>query len=416
MSLRKLAYLSALVFTFIMPWERNIAVPGLGALGTPVGLLMVLLAVVSTFQNYRFKLRPPPVFMMLMGIFIFWSFATYFWSFDPAATLRRSTTYLQLFVMILVLWHLVRTAQERQALMQAYVMGAYVAVVAVIANFLMGNAQMVGSVSARYSFAGSNPNWLALSLALALPMAWYLVMQRQSSFWTVVNVGYLALGVLAIALTGSRGGFITSVVALSIIPMSYWHLSLWRKVALLVLLGGALYGAFVMLPQTNLDRLMSASEEITEGTMTGRTRIWEAGLDLLEADGRIALWGVGSGAFQEAVEPLLGGRGRPAHNAYLSVFVDLGFVGLLLFLAHFALSLLPTLSLAGPQRIFSIVLCMTLFVSLIPANMESQKPVWFVFVLLMLQRAYVLGATRAPLPDSQAVSFTGNRPEVPASS
>ena len=413
--LRQLTYLTVLVFTFIMPWERNIAVPGAGALGTPVGLLMVLLAVLSSFRDYKFKLRQPPAFMLLMGIFIFWSFLTYFWSFAPGATLGRSITYMQLFVMLLVYWQLVRTLQERQAVMQAYVLGAYVAVLAVIINFLMGNAHLVGSSSARYSFAGSNPNWLALSLALALPMAWHLIMQRKSTWWMIVNGGYLALGILAIALTGSRGGFITSVVALSIIPLSYWHLSLWRKLALLVLLGGALYGAFVTLPQANLERLMSATDEITEGTMTGRTRIWEAGLDLLEHDGRIALWGVGSGAFRQAVEPILGGYGRPAHNAYLSVFVEMGFVGLLLFLLHFAVALLPTLSLTGPPRIFSVVLCMTLFVSLIPANMEHQKPVWFVFILLMLQRAYVLGTVQAGLAHRTASSLTDSRSDVPVS-
>ena len=394
--MQRIAFWALLVFIFMLPWERNIAIPGAGAVGTPFGALAFLLTVFSLVHHQRIRFRAPSLLLVVMGLFILWSILTYFWSINPAVTLSRSVTYFQLFIMMWLIWQLGRNESERALLLQAYVCGAYVAVFVVLLSFLRGEAYHVGFSGTRYSFGSGDPNYMAAALAVGIPMAWYLVLSCRQGFLQVLNFIYIPAAVLTIGLTGSRGGAITAIVALLVIPLTYWHLSTWRKIILLACMAAGLYSAFILLPQATLDRMLDAPEEVTSGTLTGRTVIWGAGLKILEHHSAAPVIGVGSGGFPYAVEPFLG-EARAPHSAYLSILVGNGMIGIGLLLSLFVVVIIPNFTVKGPWRLFSFVLWFALAVAIIPINWENQKVMWFVLTVLTLQRAYVLdGSAQVP--------------------
>lgn len=396
--MHRLAFGALLLLSFSIPWERNVPVPGLGAFGTLIGIIALLLGVAYVFEEQNLKLRAPSLFVVVMMLFVLWSAVGYYWSIVPNSTLIRSSTYLQLLVMVWLIWQLCRTQKEHLSLIQAYIFGAHFTVFLVLINFLSGNPYGDGYLSStRYTVtggAGGDPNYVAAGLALGLPMAWHLVISsRKGGFLYWFNLLYLPMAIFTIGLTGSRGGFITALVAMSIIPFTYWYLSIWRKILLIAALGITLYGAFILLPQATLERISGISTDIAEEDLANRQNIWRANFELLRQNQMVSIIGVGSGGDKAAVEPYLN-QYSAAHNTYLGVFVENGFVGLSLFLLLLVIALVPNLYLKPPSRTFYIVLWLSLLVVITPLSWLNVKGLWFTLALLMTQKAYVLTAPR----------------------
>lgn len=391
---QKSAFVALWLFVFAIPWERSVVIPGLGGAGSLLGLVAIFLGFLSIFGRGRLGLRAPSVFLVVMGGFVLWSAASIFWSLDPGRAIGRTITYVQLLVVVWLIWQLCNSHERHLALIQAYVLGAYVSLVSVLISFALGSPLE----AERYSGLDSNPNWLAIAIAIGIPMAWHLSTLRRADLRFWLNLAYVPLAVLAIGLTASRGGFLASLVALSLIPLTYGGLVVWRKVFLFALLAGALYGAFTLLPEANIQRLAETSSEISEGDLTSRRFIWEAGLSAFDER---PLRGFGSGNFPEVIEGTLGYAKSP-HNAFVSVLVELGLIGVALFVSLLLLAVAPMLS-SAPHRAFYVVLWLTLLVGMLPANWEYHKATWFVVALLTTHRAYTFGsvgrtAERANVP------------------
>jgi O-antigen ligase len=238
---------------------------------------------------------------------------------------------------------------------------------------------------------------MAMILALALPMAWYLGMNYRQPLLRWVCRAYLPLGLLALGLTGSRGGLVTAVVGLLIVPLSMTTLSPARLATAIAVLGlsGALAVAYV--PNTMVQRLATTRESVEDLSLGGRFRIWRAGV---RAFAQRPLTGYGAGAFKRAASPWMAGEERVAHNSYLSVLVEQGLVGFLLYSAMFAAVFLALLDLPPPERRFALVLLATLATAMLPLTWEDSKPVWFILAALLgLARGQVpWRGRRAPQP------------------
>lgn len=383
------AFAALAIFVFTIPWERTVAIPFFGAAGTPIGLIAAGLAAMSLFEGPRLKLRTPSLVLVLMAIFVAWSALTYFWSVDPSRTLVGTARYAQLLIVVWLVWQLGPSAGRTSALMQAYVFGAYVSLTLVAWNFIVGNAYLTSAQSVRYTFDQANPNYLALSLAIGIPMAWHLFSTPNRTVLQIVNALYVIFAVFVIVLTASRGGFATAVVAVLIVPWSFWRLGATRMLFVFVMYAGLAYAGFGLIPEQNVDRLsLIETGEVVEGLDT-RTRIWTASLALLENEPSVMLRGAGIGAHPAAVAPYLG-RSQEAHNGFVSLAVEGGLIGVGLFVAFLLLAVAPNVGLEPQRRIFFLVLAATLVTTLLPANWEDQKAFWFGLALLTSGRSFVL--------------------------
>ena len=117
-------------------------------------------------------------------------------------------------------------------------------------------------------------------------------------------------------------------------------------------------------------------------------------------------FGYGTGMFKTAVNPY--GVNQVAHNAFLSVLVEQGLLGLLLYLSMFGMVGLSILRLRSFDRRFALVLYATTFVAMLPLTWEDDKAVWFIMAALVglanappvavPQRAWVQPRSAVPRP------------------
>ncbi|MFL5476144.1 MAG: O-antigen ligase family protein, partial [Gemmatimonadales bacterium] len=364
---------------FSLPWENFIVIPGVGVFSRVIGAVAVGLTIVVNIISGRF--RRWHVFHVAALLFVVWAAGVLLIVYNPAVMPKKFWTFVQLLVMVWMIWELAPSRSRLIGLLSAYVLGSYVSALDTILLY-----RRAGGAAQRFAGGGGDPNDLAMTLAAAIPMAWYLGMTSQRPIVRWACRAYIPVGLLAIGLTGSRGGMIASLVGLLIVPLTMTRLSpgkLALAIALLAISGGI---AVAYVPKTIVSRLSTTTSAVEDLSLGGRFRIWRAGI---HAFAQRPMIGYGSGSFKVALLPELGYATQVAHNSYLSVLVEEGFVGLLLYLTMFIAVFLSLMRLRGVERRFALVLLATIAVAMLPLSWDDRKTVWFVLAALV-------GLARAP--------------------
>lgn len=379
--LRRVAFLCVLAVVLVLPIENVFVIPGVGSLSRLAGILLILSAVPAFLGRGYLQFRRQPVVVMLLALYVLWALASLMWSVEPASTMSYVFTFVQLLILVVVIWQLCVTDRDRRAVQQAYVIGSAIAVFEGIRNFVLGNE----AVYQRFSVSNTDPNDYALILALAIPMAWDLF-ANQRGYVRVLNLLCIPLSLVGIILTGSRGGSLAAAVALLVIPLGFMSLDRFgRRTILALLVAGLLAVPFfwtdiVTTVGSNIDRISTLGEELSSGTLNDRAIIWDLGM---EAFGERPLTGVGGGAFPAAIEQAAGVR-ELAHNTFISVAVEMGLVGLLLFGSVLVVLAVPLIRSYSVRTMPGVVLLLTLLIGITPLTWEFRKPTWLVIALLLV--------------------------------
>jgi O-antigen ligase len=377
----QLAFALLWLTVFSIPGEQIVPIEGFGSTTRVIGAVAITIGVFYVLlSGSRRKLAP---FHVVMLLFVMWSSVTTFWSIDLARTAIRITTYVQLAIFGWLIWELAWSRKQQGALLQAYVLGAYIGVLSTLYVFLSGSPP---AEAGRYA-AFDNPNELGATMALAIPMAWYLSLRQQRHRGLIwLNRTCIPLALIAVTLTASRAALIIALASLLIVPWTFPRLSITAKVGTFLAASGVLYVAGTFVPQASQARLRTTGTEIATGDLSGRGPIWRAGTEAFLRD---PLVGVGAGTFPIAVRPILG-YDKPSHMAYLSVAVEQGLVGLLLFMSMFAANLISLPRMPSLERKFNTVLILTLAIAMLPANWDYKKQPWFVLSLVAAQAAVAI--------------------------
>ena len=387
MTVKRISFFALWLFIFSMPWERSIVVPGIGAAGTLFGLIAFVAGVIAVTQGGKLKARTPSLYLVLFALFVLWSALSFFWAWNQEGAQTRISTYLQFLVMSWLVWELCRTQEQRSSLLQAYVLGAYIVVVRIVYSFF-ANPFSASQEQALYRYTGidDNPNSLATFIGIAIAIAWYLAMQYRGHKRQWLYLAYVPICLMALGLLASRGGMFVGVIAFSFIPLTYGYLSTVRKVVITLLIVSVSVVGISAIPQSNIDRLSETADEITEGNVSNRKQIWEAGLQAFREQPII---GIGIGSFSTAVEQVRG-VGRPPHSVYIGTLVELGFIGLVLLLLVITVPVLPLFKLPYRERTLYFVLWLAMLVAFIPGDWNTYKVPWFLLTLFTTSRAYVV--------------------------
>jgi hypothetical protein len=409
--MNNIAYASIWLLVFSISSEPTFR--GFGVVGSQVtGVLALALAMVAFAASgrvRRFHAVHVAGFMFVMWTGFSLVFIHNGWMEIP----NKFWTFVQLVSMLWMIWELAVTRDRQLGLMAAYVLGAYISSMDTILLW-----RREGEMLRRFAAGGVDNNDLAMMLALAIPMAWYLSMTLRKPVLRLLFSAYVPCAVLAIGLTGSRGGMVTTLVALLFIPLTVSKLSPLRRGIAIALLWISGILAVTYLPQTLMERLASTRTEVEGGNMGGRMKIWKAGMRAFAAQP----WtGYGTSAFKRAVDPYLATRSQVAHNSFLSVAVEEGLVGLILYLTMFflvfrAVKTLPMMT----ERRFALVLFAALIVSMLTLTSDASKRVWAVLAILLgmsqsrVVRRPVPPRRRQPLPAGPPPGWPGRRPPIGA--
>ena len=373
--MRRIAWLLLLLFAFAIPWEYSLDMgEPLGNIARIVGLLLLLTAIPALLQSGR--LRPPGPMQGLVLAFFLWFCCSYFWTIEPLETVTKLRGYFQEFMIVWLLWEFAESARDLRKLLRATVAGSWVLALLTIASFLSAAPEAAEQV--RFTASGQDPNDVARFLSLAFPLAALLFDSERRWYWRLLAVGYLPLGLVAVLLTASRGGFLAAVVGLagSGVLLAVGHRRRVQAIALaLPPLAAVLW---FTLPRGTFARLATIGEQLQGGDLNQRMNIWSAGW---HAFVKAPFFGTGAGTFVSAAgtSPV-----DTAHNTALAIAVTGGLCALFLATAIVAIAVWSITQTRGPLRwalaVALVVWCITSLV----ATVEESRSTWLLLALIAL--------------------------------
>jgi O-antigen ligase len=213
---------------------------------------------------------------------------------------------------------------------------------------------------------------------LGFPIAALLLQSETRLPARLLAGGYLPLGLMAVLLTASRGGFLAALVALA--GCAYMLLRGQGRMGIAAMISAPAVVACVwyLVPSESFARLATIPGQIQSGGLNQRLNIWAAGW---HAFVRAPWMGSGAGSFVSA-----SGLSTfdTAHNAALAIVVGGGLVALFLAVGIFALASRAILQTSGPlQRTLAISLAVWL-VSAMVSTAEESRTTWLLIALIAL--------------------------------
>jgi O-antigen ligase len=372
--MRRIAWGLLLLLAFAIPWEYSLDLgEPFGNIARVLGLVLLSVAIPAVLQAGR--LRTPGAMQWLVLALFLWFCCSYLWTIEPAATLEKLRGYIQEMTIVWLVWEFAESPADLRALMRAYLAGAGVLALLTLVNFRSLEAIAVDQI--RFAANGQDPNDVARFLDLGFPLAALLVNSERRWPWRLLALGYLPLGLLAVVLTASRGGFLSALIALA---GCGWLLI--RSHAKAVLAGAlglpALATLWFIVPHETFQRLATIPAQLQGGDLNQRINIWSAGW---HAFVQSPIMGTGAGTFVSAagLSPL-----DTAHNSELSILVAGGLCAFFLAVGIAVTAARSALLTRGPLLVALIATQLVLAVSSQIDTVEENRATWLLLGLIAI--------------------------------
>ncbi|HEY6933366.1 MAG TPA: O-antigen ligase family protein [Marmoricola sp.] len=373
--MRTWLYWLTIATIFTLPWEGALDVPGVGQVSRLVGLLAAAAWLVTVISSRR--MREPHGIHLWGLLFVVWCGLSMVWTLDGPSTETRVLTYVQLLVLMLVIWEALWTLDHvRQALI-AYVVGCYVTVAALLGGYLL-NGQ-AAEFHGRVTVGSFYPNDVGIILALGVPIVGYFMEApgegplRRPLFWG--SLAYLPLSAFAILVTGSRAGLAAMLPGLVFAGYYFARRHPGLAMGSAVAFGALALAALPLVPSRVVERLQGTGADVQGGTLNERTDIWSEGIRIFVHN---PIFGVGSGAFRDADTAV----NQVGHNFVLTLLAEVGVIGFGLY-AGMLVSCLRSLR-RQPGLLRGMWLAMFsawLFAALLH-NWEYRKQTWWMIAMI----------------------------------
>jgi O-antigen ligase len=287
---------------------------------------------------------------------------TSLWPGGSVGILR--TILVKVVLMYFVLVGAVRHPRDVQRLAGAYVGSVMLYAVMVLIRF-RGNTEAI-RIHGLYDY---DSNDFATLVASALPIGLHLVVSRGWRIPRVAGLGGLIALLAAFVWADSRGGFLALLAGGLVLLFGYRTVSAPTRivVAVVVVLGFSVAAGASFWARMNT--IANANQDYNMTSSEGRWQLWERGMGYMA---QRPIFGVGVGGFPTAEGKLSAesrdaqahGRGQKwsePHNSFVEVGAELGFPGLLLFVAMLWTAVRGLRGSADPGLAVALVAAMAAF-------------------------------------------------------
>ncbi len=371
--MRRLTWILLLLFVFAIPWEYSLDVgPPLGNVARIVGLLVLLAAVPSVLQAGR--LRTPGAMQWMVLAFYLWLCCTYFWTIGHDATLARMRGFFQEMIIVWLVWEFAETPAQFKTLLRVFIAGSWVLALLTLANFSSPQAIAEGQI--RFAAYGQDPNDVARFLDLGFPLAALLLGSERKLLPRVLAAGYLPLGLAAVLLTASRGGFLAALVALAGSLIILFRGRTRTALVASFALPAVAAALWLAVPAQTFERLATIPSQIQGGDLNQRINIWSAGW---RAFIHAPILGTGAGTFTAAAHL---SPADTAHNTALSLAVSGGLCALFLALPILAVAAVYVARTRAPLCLALAVSLLVWFVTSLVSTVEESRTTWFLMAVI----------------------------------
>lgn len=170
-----------------------------------------------------------------------------------------------------------------------------------------------------------NPNGLAFVIMTTIPFLHYIFGGDRRPAYKAVYAILLPLLLFALILTGSRSGIIGLVVIYAFVILRSKH-----QVAMILAAAIVMIAMFMMMDDNTKDRYLSIVSGNTKNSATSEDRI-NGTFENFKVGMRRPIFGHGIGTSREANGHFFGGD-QMSHDLYAEVFIELGAIGLVIYL------------------------------------------------------------------------------------
>ncbi|HMJ83011.1 MAG TPA: O-antigen ligase family protein [Vicinamibacterales bacterium] len=265
---------------------------------------------------------------------LIWAAITIPFSYWPSGSVALlSDQYLKAVIFFWLIATLVTTRQRLRTFAWALVLCSIPVAIIGLQHFRSGEFLYTGVTGVKriagYSGLSGNPNDLALTLNLIIPIAGALFALSRGAVARSLAAAALILGMATVIVTFSRAGFLT-LSAIGVLSVVFFVKRRAPAAAAVIVI--ATMTVVPLLPAGYLERLNTITdiEADPTGSAQGRWADYQVAARLVAAN---PIVGAGIGQDILALDRVRGrATSRSVHNAYLEYAVDLGLPGLLLFL------------------------------------------------------------------------------------
>jgi O-antigen ligase len=308
-------------------------VPGLSSI--PLVKIAYLFAAISAYAGAGAALAPVRIrsSKITRGALTFLGLAivSFVFSIYKSATLSNSLFILILILTIMLVLRVTQTLRDVEKFLLGFAAAGVSLSVGLVLNYHGGRAFINGNF---------DPNDIAYALDTILPVVLALRQRKSRSGWLLMNA-LAFVTVLAILLTGSRGGAIglcVVIAAATAFPLSRDASGALKKFsirrtlircAILVLMGALAWGYLPADTQQRMATLVNLGSDYNANSTENGSRllIWQQDIGMVWK--RPIGYGLGTA---ELVNGLTGGQYRTAHNSFVETLVELGVLGLLIYM------------------------------------------------------------------------------------
>lgn len=373
--MRKIAWWLLLLFAFAIPWEYSLDLgEPFGNIARILGLLLLLVAIPATLHSGR--LRTPGLLHWVVLVFFLWFCCSYFWTIDQQVTLERLRGYFQEIMIVWLIWEFAESPGDLRALLRAWVAGSWVLAALTVWNLV--SAEALVAAQTRFVAVGQDPNDVARFLDLAFPFAAMLLSCEPRWPGRLMALGYLPLGLVAVLLTASRGGFLAALVALAGSALLLLRRPSRAMIVTAFALPAIALGLWFGVPHETFERLATIPSQLSGGDLNQRLNIWNSGWHAFVQ----APWlGTGAGSFIGAVglDPQ-----DTAHNTVLSILVGGGLCALFIAVCILAATVWSLMQTRGPLLLaLAAALSVWALTSLV-ASVEQNRTTWLLLGVIAL--------------------------------
>jgi exopolysaccharide production protein ExoQ len=330
-----------LTYLFLMPLITFDAVPlpTIAILGfSGLGVLALLTSARGTFARMRISTAAIA--------FVGWCLVSATWAYDSSLFVNKSERFLVPAFIFLA----IGASIPAELIVRGFLRGYYALLGYIVFTLVTNPAARMQAATAN---EGALPGWHgpfvhknAMSTLLVIGVVFLL------AFETRRRVRWAAFGVIAVLLIGSRSG--TGLAGIIFVITAWNWLRTFvkqekRMTAPFVFFSFASLLVSIVVGLSTLPIILAAYGKDT--TFTGRTNIWSGVLWAIEQRPLVG-YGYGGVWISENVEPTfsmmrrIGFRAFHAHNGALDVVLQVGVIGMILFVCLFVPTLLSSLRLA----------------------------------------------------------------------
>lgn len=266
------------------------------------------------------------VLLLLGGVF----------SINPASSLKSVALHLSYIMLYFVA---ANTVKSRRLIRKAAgslltagflagLLGIYQSIVGLESSVTWIDAKMFADIGSRVIGPFDNPNVFGEYIVLLLPLAIAVAFRLRGKL-QLLGAGAACTMTLALIYTWSRGAWLAAILSVGVFLLLYS--SAFLKLVLPVLLIAPFTPA--VLPASILNRLMSIGD-MADTSTAYRVSIWTASVRMIKS---MFLSGIGTGSdVFLTVYPMFALSGASyalhAHNLFLQITIEMGFVGIAVFL------------------------------------------------------------------------------------